>query len=275
MNRIKEKISQGQLAIGTYVNLADPAVVEMIGIAGYDAAFIDMEHTAFDLETVQEMVRACDLTGICSLVRVPDNSPKTILRVLEMGAQGIQVPHIADRDDALAAVKAVRYAPLGDRGMGGPTRATRYGTVPMKEHIKNSNSDIVLVVMVEDMKAIGQLEQIASIDGLDLIAVGPSDLSQALAVSGKDDPKLKATIGQIAETLSKVGKARMTFPMNAAAYPLDVAGLKKLGVAYSNCNPTDVDRLMNSYLQQVKEIRGDIVVSKVSGPSSPRRRLGF
>ena len=150
MNRIKEKISQGQLAIGTYVNLADPAVVEMIGIAGYDAAFIDMEHTAFDLETVQEMVRACDLTGICSLVRVPDNSPKTILRVLEMGAQGIQVPHIADRDDALAAVKAVRYAPLGDRGMGGPTRATRYGTVPMKEHIKNSNSDIVLVVMSSD-----------------------------------------------------------------------------------------------------------------------------
>ena len=262
MNRIKEKIAQGQLAIGTYVNLADAAVVEMIGLAGYDAAFIDMEHTAFDLQTVQEMVRACDVTGICSLVRVPDNSPKTILRVLEMGAQGIQVPHIAGKDDALAAVQAVRYAPLGERGMGGPTRATRYGTVPMKEHTKRSNEEIVLVVMVEDLKAIEQLEEIASIDGLDLIAIGPSDLSQALGVSGKDDPKLKTTIETIAAKLKKEGKAKMTFPMNAAAYPLDVAGLVKLGVAYTNCNPTDVDRLMSSYVRQVKEIRADIVISK-------------
>ncbi len=257
-NKIRERISQGELAIGTYVNLADPAVVEMIGIAGYDAAFIDMEHTAFDLQTVQEMIRACDLTGICSLVRVPDNNPKTILRVLEMGAQGIQVPHIAGKEDALEAVKAVRYAPWGDRGMGGPTRATRYGTVPLKDHVKRSNSDIVLVVMVEDMKAIDQLKDIASIDGLDLIAIGPSDLSQALGVSGKDDPKLKATIEKIASTLKKVGKAKMTFPMHAAAYPLDVAGLKRLGVAYSNCNPTDVDRLMGSYRDQVKGIRGAI-----------------
>ena len=274
MNRIKEKIARGQLAIGTYVNLADPAVVEMIGLAGYDAAFIDMEHTAFDLQTVQEMVRACEVTGICSLVRVPDNSPKTILRVLEMGVQGIQVPHIEGRDDAIAAVKAVRYAPLGERGMGGPTRAARYGTVPMSEHTKRSNSDIVLVVMVEDVKAIAQLEEIASIDGLDLIAIGPSDLSQALGVSGKDDPRLKTTIEKIAATLKKVGKAKMTFPMHAAAYPLDVAGLTKLGVAYSNCNPTDVDRLMSSYLQQVKDIRADIVLSKAKRRHSPRPRPG-
>ena len=87
-NRIKEKWSQGKMAVGTYVNLADPAVVEIIGLAGFDAAFIDMEHTAFTLETVQEMLRACDLTGIASLVRVPDNNPKTILRILDMKNHG-------------------------------------------------------------------------------------------------------------------------------------------------------------------------------------------
>jgi 2-keto-3-deoxy-L-rhamnonate aldolase RhmA len=254
-NRVRERISEGRLAIGTYVNLADPAVVEIIGLAGFDAAFIDMEHTGFDLHTVQEMIRACDLAGICSLVRVPDNNPKTILRVLEMGAQGIQVPHVSGNDDALAAVRAVRYAPLGDRGMGGPTRASRYGTVPTPEHIETSNSEIVLVVMVEDEGAIRQLEDIASLDGLDLIAVGPSDLSQALGTSGPDDPRLKETIEGIAATLKKVGKARMTFPLNAAAFPVDVAGLKRLGVAYTNCNPTDVDRLVKSYRQQVVDIR--------------------
>src|SRR3989304_1694725 len=174
--------------------IRDPAIVEIIGLAGFDAAFIDMEHTSFNLETVEDMIRACDLMGITSLVRVPDNNPKTILRVLETGAQGIQVPHIAGRDDALAAVKAVRYAPLGERGMGGPTRASRYGTVPSPEHMKTSNSEILLVVMVEDTEAIRQLEGIAAIDGLDLIAIGPSDLSQALGISGPNDPRLKETI---------------------------------------------------------------------------------
>jgi len=149
-NRVKEKIRQDELAIGTYVSLTDPAVAEIIGLAGYDAAFIDMEHTAFDIPLVEQMIRACDLVGIVSLVRVPDNNPKMILRVLESGAQGIQVPHISGREDAESAVKAVRYAPLGERGMGGATRATRYGVIPMNEHKATSNEEILLIVMVED-----------------------------------------------------------------------------------------------------------------------------
>ena len=254
-NRVKNLMRQGRLAIGTYVNIADPAVIEIIGLAGFDAAFIDMEHTAFDIPVVQEMVRACDLAGICSLVRVPDNNPKTILRVLEAGAQGIQVPHIAGREDALAAVKAVRYAPLGERGMGGSTRATRYGTVPLREHMAQSNAEVLLVVMVEDMKAVGELEAIASLDGLDLVAIGPSDLAEALGVSGSGDPRLKAAIDDISATLKRIGKAKMTFPLLAPTFPLDVAGLQRLGVAYTNCNPSDVDRLLRSYQQQVREIR--------------------
>ncbi len=127
-NRIKEKWSQGRMAFGTYVNLAEPAVVEIIGLAGFDAAFIDMEHTGFDLQTVQNMLRACDMTGLSSLVRVPDNNPKTILRVLDMGAQGVQVPHIGGRDDAMEMVKAVRYAPLENAAWAG--RPARRATAP-------------------------------------------------------------------------------------------------------------------------------------------------
>ena len=126
-NRVKSKIGKGRLALGKYIGIADPAVVEVVGLAGFDAAFIDMEHTSFDLPMVEAMIRACDLAGITSIVRVPDNNAKTILRVLDAGAQGIQVPHIADASDGGAAVKAVRYAPLGERGMAGSTRAARYG----------------------------------------------------------------------------------------------------------------------------------------------------
>ncbi|MFC1977537.1 HpcH/HpaI aldolase/citrate lyase family protein [Chloroflexota bacterium] len=254
-NRIKDKIRKSELAIGTYVNLADPAIVEIIGLAGFDAAFIDMEHTRFDLQLVEEMIRACDLVGISSLVRVPDNNPKTILRVLEMGAQGIQVPHISGRDDALAAVKAVRYAPLGERGMAGSTRATRYGTVPMREHMETSNSEIILAVMVEDTEAIRQLEEIASIEGIDLIAVGPTDLAQALGVSDTQDPRYGKTIEDISATLKKVDKARLTFPLNHPVYPLGAAELQRLGAAYANCGPSDVSRLLNSYRQQIQEIQ--------------------
>ncbi len=257
-NRVKERFAQGQLAIGAFVTIADPAVVEMIGLAGYDAAYIDMEHTAFDMRLIQDMVRACDVVGICSLVRVPENNPKTILRVLEMGAQAVQVPHISGPEDALAAVKAVRYGPLGERGVGGPTRAARYGTVPTPEHMATSNAEILLSVMVEDLGAVRRIEEIASVPGIDMIAIGPNDLTQALGATGPTDPRLKETVESIGASLRKVGKARFSFPLNAAAYPLDVAGLKRLGVAYSSCNPTDIDRLMISFRQQVKEIRAQL-----------------
>ena len=257
-NRVKAKMKQGKLALGTTVSLTDPAVVEIIGLAGFDAAFIDMEHTSFELNLVEAMIRACDLTGITPLVRVPENNPKTILRILDAGAQGIQVPHIANVNDALAAVKAVRYPPMGERGMAGATRATRYGAVPMKEHMATSDAEILLAVMVEDRTALDQLADIAATPGLDLIAIGPADLSATLGVTDPRDPLLKNTIEGIAATLRKVGKAKMAFPLGAAAYPLSAAQLQDLGVAYINCNPSDVGRLLLSYQQQVKDIRAEL-----------------
>jgi 2-keto-3-deoxy-L-rhamnonate aldolase RhmA len=257
-NRVKAKMKQGKLAVGAHVSLADPAVVEIIGLAGFDAAFIDMEHTSLDHGVVEEMIRACDLTGITSIVRVPDNNPKTMLRVLDAGAQGIQVPHIADVDDAVAAVKAVRYAPMGERGMAGSTRAARYGAVPLGEHMATSNAEILLSLMVEDKPALGQLAEIASIPGVDLIAIGPHDLSAALGVTDPRDPLLKSTIEGIATTLRTVGKARMAIPLGIAAYPLTASQLQAMGVAYTNCFPGDLGRLLRSYTEQVRQVRAEL-----------------
>jgi 4-hydroxy-2-oxoheptanedioate aldolase len=257
-NRIKERIREGKLAVGTYVHLADPAVVEIIGLAGYDAAFIDMEHAGFDLQTVQEMIRACELIGISSLVRVPDNNPKTILRVLDIGAQGIQVPHIGGKEDAMDMVRAVRYAPLGQRGMGGATRAARYGAIPASEHLMTSNSEILLAVMVEDKKALAEVEEIASIDGVDIIAIGPTDLAQALEIPLNEYPRLMDTVEDVSVKLKKVDNAKLAFPLDLPAFPLNVDELKRLGVAYANCGPDDGGRLLNSYRQQMKEIKDNL-----------------
>ena len=257
-NRILAKIRQDKLAIGTHVGLADPALVEMIGLAGFDGAFIDTEHTAFDFKLVEEMARAADLVGITAIVRTPDNNPKTILRYLDMGVQAICVPHIKNREDAMAIVKAARYAPLGERGVPGATRASRYGTVPMAEHQATSNSEVLVAVMIEDKEAVNDIEGIASVDGIDLVAVGPSDLKQALGISDSKDPRLVSAIEKISATIQKAGKAKMAFPLNHPSFPQDAAQLYKMGVRYANCAPSSIVRLMTSFQQQVQEIQAQL-----------------
>ena len=115
-NRVKQVMSEGKLAIGTYVALSDPQIVEIIGLAGFDAAFIDMEHTNFEMTLVGEMIRAADLAGVASIIRVPGNDANIILRLLDMGAEGIIIPHIEGIAGAKRAVDAVRYPPLGAAG---------------------------------------------------------------------------------------------------------------------------------------------------------------
>ena len=131
-NRVKKILREGGLALGTYVGgIAEPQIVEIIGHAGFDAAFIDLEHTSFDLRDVQLMVMAAERVGITPIVRTPGFDPAFILRLLDMGVQGIQLPHISDARAAREAVRAVRYAPLGERGMAGASRASDYGMIPI------------------------------------------------------------------------------------------------------------------------------------------------
>src|SRR5918993_6067740 len=184
-NRVKKILREGGLALGTYTGgIADPQIVEIIGHAGYDAAFIDMEHTSFDLRDIQLMVMAAERVGITPIVRTPGFDPAFILRLLDMGVQGIQVPHISDARAAREAVRAVRYAPLGDRGMAGASRASNYGVIPMAQHMEQSNREITLAVMIEDLPAVQEIDAIASVEGIDLIAVGPSEMSPAPGVGG-------------------------------------------------------------------------------------------
>src|SRR5438876_11650534 len=142
-NRVKRILEEGGLALGTHVGgIADPQIVEIIGLAGFDAAFIDTEHTSYDLHDVQLAVMAAERVGITPIVRTPGFDPAFILRLLDMGVQGIQVPHVDTARAAREAVKAVRYAPLGDRGMAGASRASEFGKIPLKEHMEQSNREI-------------------------------------------------------------------------------------------------------------------------------------
>src|SRR5499433_433041 len=138
-NRVKRILHEGGLALGTHVGgIADPQIVEIIGLAGFDAAFIDLEHTSFDLHDVQLMVMAAERVGITPVVRTPGFDPAFILRLLDMGVQGIQVPHVSSAETARSAVEAVRYPPLGERGMAAGSRAAEYGRIPRTVHMAQS-----------------------------------------------------------------------------------------------------------------------------------------
>src|SRR5436305_13998478 len=144
-NRVKRILSGAGLALGTHVGgIADPQIVEIIGLAGFDAAFIDMEHTSFDLHDVQAMVMAAERVGITPIVRTPGFDPAFILRLLDMGVQGIQVPHVSSVQTAREPVAAVRHPPLGDRGMAAASRAADYGKTALLDHMAQSNRETLL-----------------------------------------------------------------------------------------------------------------------------------
>ena len=254
-NRIKQVMSEGGLALVSHVGFADPAVVEIIASAGFDGAFIDMEHSIFDLQTVGEMIRVADLCDITPVVRVPDENAKTILRLLDMGAQGIQVPHIAGAEGARKAGEAIRYPPLGDRGGAGSSRAAGYGAVPWLEHMKTSNEEILLIVMTEDKQGLAEIAEVAAVDGVDLIALGPTDISTALGMTDPADPRLKQTFEELAAKVKAVGKAGVYIPVNHAACRFTPQDLLKMGVNYSSVAPAPPTIVLNALKASAKNIR--------------------
>jgi 4-hydroxy-2-oxoheptanedioate aldolase len=256
-NRVKRILREGGLALGTHVGgIPDPQIVEIIGLAGFDAAFIDMEHTSFDLHDVQAMVMAAERVGITPIVRTPGFDPAFILRLLDMGVQGIQVPHVGDAATAREAVKAVRYPPEGERGMAAGSRAAEFGHIPLVEHMASSNREILLACMIEDMSAVERVDEIAAVEGVDLLAVGPSDLSRSLGVAGHPDhPRLVAAIERVRAAAANSAGARLAVPLAHAAFPRNAAQLKALGVGYTNCAPTPETRLLHSMREQAAEAR--------------------
>lgn len=251
-------MDEGGLALLTHVGgLADPQVVEIIGLAGFDGAFIDMEHSSFGLRDVQAMVVAAERVSITPFVRPPGFDPAFLLRLLDIGVQGLLIPHMDSADMARAAVKAVRYPPLGDRGMAAAGRAARYGAVPLLEHMQTSNREIVLGGLIEDVAALERIGEIVAVDGLDLVGIGPQDLSRSLGVSGTPDhPDLVAAIETVREAVQATdGRVRLAIPLNHAAFPRTATQLQEMGVSYSNCSPTPEVRLLRSWREQLAEAR--------------------
>ena len=225
-NPVKAKIRAGEAAFGTICPLPSPEVVEMIGVAGYDCVLIDLEHGPLDVETVQAMGRACRATGIVPLARVPDANPKTILRMLDSGCLGVMVPQIETPEQAADVVAACRYPPAGRRSLAGNTVAAGWGIVPAADHVAASNEAVLSIVQIETRRGLDAVEKIVRVPGLDMIFIGPNDLSTSLGYPGQmRHPDVQDAIRRIlraakdAETLSGI----------LALEPQDVETYRPLG----------------------------------------------
>src|SRR5450756_421351 len=166
--RVRQLLAEDRPAWGLFINLAEPAVVEIAGHAGYDFAIFDMEHTSLTFQSVENLLRASGNVGMTGIVRVPDKNPKTILRAVDIGADGVMVPHVLDASEARQVVEAARYRPEGDRGISGVCRAANYGATPFLKHAEQSNRDLLVSVMIEDQSAAEDIEAIAAVEGLDV-----------------------------------------------------------------------------------------------------------
>lgn len=181
--RIRNKLKSDQAAFGVTLQMPSPDEVEIAGHAGLDYIWIDAEHGTMDLGDINVMVRAADAVGIDSIVRVPDQTPSFIQRVLDTGATGILVPHMRTPEDARAIVAAATYAPPGIRGACPTIRAFGHMSANWAEDLSRARKDVLVFGLIEDIEGVENIEAIAAA-GLDAVMFGPFDLAVALGLDG-------------------------------------------------------------------------------------------
>jgi 4-hydroxy-2-oxoheptanedioate aldolase len=182
-----------------------PAVIEILGLAGFDYACIDGEHAPLDRQTLEDLVRAAEIAGITSIFRSALHHPDEILPLLDTGVEGIMVPHVNTADHARMVVDAVKYAPQGKRGMT-PGRASRYATVNGREYTKALNRETLVMVQIEEAEAVRNLPEIVKVDGIDIFTIGPGDLAHSLGYEGGEHPEVVKAINYIIDTVVAAGK---------------------------------------------------------------------
>ncbi len=184
---LKKTLLDGGAVIGTLVNFASTAMMRYAGDAGFDFVIIDNEHGPMGIETTEAMVITAEAAGIVPLVRVAANQHAPIMRMLDVGARGVHIPQINDREDALRAVKHIKFPPIGTRGLALSVRANHFGSAHAEEFIRQNNEETLVIAQIETANGVGNLADILTVEGLDVIFVGPLDLSHSLGVAGQLD----------------------------------------------------------------------------------------
>jgi 4-hydroxy-2-oxoheptanedioate aldolase len=188
INRVKQKLAAGETVVSVG-GLDHPDLIDIVGPLGLDAIWLEAEHGPVDFGRIGDLTRACDLWGMTSVVRVNALDYGLIYRTLDLGAQGICVPHIDTADQARAFVEAAKFAPIGSRGLF--TSRQGYG-VP--NYLEVANDQTLLIALIEDIRAVDNLDEILKVEHIDVFFVAPSDLAASMGLIGKPEhPEVERT----------------------------------------------------------------------------------
>jgi 4-hydroxy-2-oxoheptanedioate aldolase len=196
LNPLKRTLAAGRPILGYLVSMASVQMVQALARSGVDWLMIDTEHAPIGIETVAAMVAATNGTPVTPIVRVPGTRPEHVKQTLDCGALGVVFPQIATREEAEATVRAVRYAPVGERGYGPTYAALRWG-VSNLDYLKAANEAVLNVVLIESLAGVDALDEILKVSGIDVVAVARGDLSQNLGVASQfDHPRLREVVAR-------------------------------------------------------------------------------
>jgi 4-hydroxy-2-oxoheptanedioate aldolase len=205
INAFKRAISEGRQQIGLWCTLSDAYALEIVAGSGFDWLLIDMEHSPNDLREVLSQLQVVSAYQVSSVVRPIWNDAVLVKRLLDIGAQSLLFPYVQDADEARRAVAAVRYPPVGLRGVSAVTRATRFGRV--SKYPLTCETELCVLVQVETQKALENLDEIARVDGVDGVFVGPGDLAADLGYLGQPGhPEVQVKVESALRAIRRAGK---------------------------------------------------------------------
>jgi 4-hydroxy-2-oxoheptanedioate aldolase len=201
----KDRLSEGKPVYGPFMKTVDAAFVECAGHAGFDFVILDMEHGPAGFSDLQNLIRGAEASGVLPIVRTYDSSEVAISKALDLGAGGVQIPQIQSAEQAREVVKAAKYFPKGERGVCRFVRAANYSSTPRGEYFERAN-EALTILQVEGKQVLNRLDSILGVEGLDILFIGPYDLSQSLGVPGQvSHPAVVEAIRDITEQAKKAG----------------------------------------------------------------------
>ena len=206
-SRTLAKLRQGEIVKCVKLNLIDPRVAELAAMCGFDCLWLDQEHTANTLLGIENMIRAAKIHNVDTLVRVPRGSYSDLICPLELDAAGIMAPHVMNLAEAKKIVYYTRFHPIGRRPLDGGNTDGAFCRIAGERYIEQANKERFVILQVEDPEPLAELDQIAQLDGVDMLFFGPADFSQGIGAPLRfEDPRIDRTRRLVAETARRHGK---------------------------------------------------------------------
>lgn len=231
MKNLKQRLQNGEAVNGCWLNLGSPLTAEIVGQSGFDWVLIDLEHGAGSEKDVLAQLQALASTPTAAFVRVESGDAARISRVLDMGAAGVMCPKVNNAAEAKKVINGIHYPPFGNRGVAKMVRATAFG-LNFDQYYKESKENILGIIQIETVEALNHLDDIAALEGVDVLFIGPADLSMELGIFGQfDNPIFLDAVKNIVQAAQNAGKATGILFFN----PGDYKKYHDMGIRFIAC----------------------------------------